>query len=102
MTILHIAPYVTMVMSVPSRKISGLPRGTVISPILDGILSFSLYPLRHSMISAGSSDFKRVLYIPAAWVIFLGTQTSIPRKLPKIMLIGEPESHTRSEERRVG
>ena len=41
------APYVTMVTSLPSRMTSGTPRGTVISPILPGSLSFDAIAIEH-------------------------------------------------------
>ena len=90
-TIRHIDPYVTTVKSPPSLKISGIPKGTTISNKLVGIGSLSRYPFKHSMTKPGSSPINKVRYIPAACVIFLGTQKCTPRNPLINKAIGLPE-----------
>src|SRR5690606_40987661 len=57
---------------------------------LVGTFSFKRYPFRHSMTSPGSSLCNKVLYIPAACVMFLGTQIFIPLSELMIMPMGDP------------
>src|SRR5690606_29089165 len=57
---------------------------------LSGSLSFNRYPFRHSTTIAGSLPCNRVLYIPTACTIFLGTQICMPLKELSISPIGDP------------
>ncbi len=58
---------------------------------LSGLFSLSPYIFSGSITRAGSSPCSRVLYMPAAWVMFRGTQTWSPLMELITMLRGDPE-----------
>src|SRR5574343_225288 len=79
-----------MVISSPVLITSGIPNGTVYSKRFAGNFSFKRYPFNHSITRAGSLEDNKVLYIPTACTIFLGTQTYMPLNALMIIPIGEP------------
>ena len=70
--------------------VSTSPNGTLNDPKLLGQGSFFRYPFKHSTTKAGSSASSKVLYIPAAWVMFRGTHTCIPRTECTMAPMGDP------------